>query len=77
MRGARRRAVRRWMALPEALKAAGIGLAVLVGLAVVLGLALSHHIGGFLRTVEREAREEEAQREREEAERANKTSPGD
>lgn len=46
-----------------------IGAAVLVGLVLLVSLTLSHTIGGFLRTVERE--EAEA-REREAAEDASK-----
>ena len=44
-----------------------IALVVLAGLAIVVTLVLGHHIGGFLRTVEREAREEAEARERERA----------
>ena len=32
-------------------------MALLAGLALLVGLVLRHHIGGFLRTVEREAQE--------------------
>ena len=45
-----------------------IALLVLGGICLVVGFALSHYIGGFLHTVEKEAREEEeaqAQRTRE------------
>ena len=41
------------------------GGALLVALGFFLGAVLSRHIGGFLRTVEREAEEERRQREEE------------
>ena len=42
----------------------------LAAIALVVGLVLRHYIGGFIRTVEREAREEQAERDREDAARA-------
>ena len=42
-----------------------IALAVLGALCLIVGFTLSHHIGGFLRHVEEEARAEEAAREAE------------
>lgn len=42
-----------------------IALAVVGALALIVGGALTHHIGGFLRTVEREAEEEAKRREEE------------
>ena len=49
----------------------------LAAVALIVGLVLRHYIGGFIRTVEREAREEEAERDREDAaRRANAGAPG-
>lgn len=45
-----------------------VALGVLAVLAAIVALTLGHHIGGFLRTVEREAAEEAEAREREAAE---------
>ena len=36
-----------------------VALLVLGGLCLIVGITLSHYIGGFLRTVEEEAREQE------------------
>ena len=41
-----------------------IALLVLGALCLIVGFTLMHHIGGFLRTVEEEAREQEKERER-------------
>ena len=46
------------MSVPEAWKAALIAVAAILALGLIISMALAHHIGGFLRTVEREAREE-------------------
>ena len=40
-----------------------IALLVVGGLCVIVGFALMHHIGGFLRTVEEEARKSEEEYE--------------
>ena len=40
-----------------------LALLVVGGLSLIVGFTLMHYIGGFLRTVEREAREEEARRD--------------
>lgn len=41
-----------------------IALLVLGALCLIVGFTLMHHIGGFLHTVEQEAREQEEERER-------------
>lgn len=41
-----------------------IALLVLGALCLIVGFTLMHHIGGFLHTVEEEAREQEEERER-------------
>ena len=41
-----------------------IALLVLGALCLIVGFTLMHHIGGFLRTVEEEAREQEKERDR-------------
>lgn len=60
--------------MPYAYKVVAALVAAALMLSVVVGLILSHHIGGFLRTVEREAREEEARRDAADA--ARETEPG-
>lgn len=40
-----------------------VALLVLGGLCLIVGFTLMHYIGGFLRTVEEEAREQEKERE--------------
>ena len=54
--------------MPEMWKAALIAAAAILALGLVISLTLAHYIGGFFRTVEREAREEAERREREEKE---------
>ena len=41
-----------------------IALLVLGALCLIVGFTLMHHIGGFLQTVEEEAREQERERDR-------------
>ena len=48
-----------------------LGALLLVGaLCLIVGFTLMHHIGGFIQTVEEEAREEEKKRAEEERQRA-------
>ena len=48
--------------MPFAFKVVAGIVAVLLVLSVGVGLVVSHYIGGFFRTVEREAKEDEAHR---------------
>lgn len=49
--------------MSDVLKLAIGALSALALIGVILGATLSHHIGGFIRTVEREAEEERLRRE--------------
>lgn len=44
-----------------------IGAGVLLALGLIVSMTLAHYIGGFFRTVEREAEEEAEEREKEKA----------
>ena len=60
--------------MPYVFRAVAAMVAAVLALSVGVGLILSHHISGFLRTVEREAQEEEARRDAEDA--GQETEPG-
>ena len=45
------------------IRAALIMFGVVAAIGLIVGLTLRHHIGGFIRTVEREAQEQEAAEE--------------
>ncbi len=64
-------AARGGMAVTMTQKIVLIALLVLGGLCLIVGFTLMHHIGGFLHTVEEEARERD-----EEEERAARTGQG-
>lgn len=51
------------------------GVLALIGL--IVGMTLRHHIGGFLRTVEREAREQAEEAERDARQGENRAETGD
>ena len=46
------------------------------GLCLIIGLTLMHHIGGFLRTVEEEAREQEERKRAEGGNAPGESDPG-
>ncbi len=54
-------------AVPELWKTVLIAAAAIMALGLIISMTLAHYIGGFFRTVEREAREEAERREREDA----------